>query len=166
MTTVNPIPEGFNSVSAHLSVDDAAKALEFYKAAFGAEEICRMPGPDGHGVMHAEIRIGNSTVMLADEMPNMEGPKSPKTLKGTTMAIHLYVEDVDAVYDQAVRAGATATMPAMDTFWGDRYGKVQDPFGHVWGIATRMKNLTPEAIGQGAEAFFKQMAERGSGCQG
>ncbi len=165
MATVNPIPEGFNSVSAHLVLQDVAKAIEYYKQAFGAQEIFRMPGPDGESIMHAEVRIGNSIVMLAAEMPQFAGPKSPQTLDGTTVSIHLYVEDVDAVYDQAVKAGATATMPAMDTFWGDRYGKIQDPFGHVWGIATRIKNLTPEEIGQGAETFFKEMAENGSACQ-
>ncbi len=165
MAAANPIPAGFNSVSTHLVVQDAAKAIEFYKQAFGAEEICRMPGPGGQGVMHAELRIGNSIVMLASEMPQCDGPKSPQTLNGTTVSIHLYVKDVDAIYDQAVKAGATATMPAMDAFWGDRYGKIQDPFGHVWGIATRIKDLTPEEINQGAEDFFKQMAEQGSACQ-
>ncbi len=165
MATVKPIPEGFNTVSAHLVVRDGAKAIEFYQQAFGAEEICRMPGPDGQGVMHAEVRIGNSHVMLAGEMPQGKGCVSPETLKGTTVTIHLYVEDVDAVYDQAVKAGATATMPPMDAFWGDRYGQLRDPFGHVWGIATHIKDLTPEEIGQAAEEFFKQMAEHGSTCQ-
>lgn len=152
---VKAIPEGFHTVTPHLVLNDAGAAIEFYKKAFGAEEICRMPGPGGQGVMHAEIRIGNSHIMLADEWPGMI-LKSPRTLGATTFTIHLYVENVDQAFEQAVAAGATAEMPPSDMFWGDRYGKLSDPFGHTWGIATHIKDMTPEEIGKAAEAFFSQ----------
>jgi len=149
---VKAIPEGFNSISAHLVVRDCAKAIEFYKKAFGAEEICQMPMPDGK-IMHAELKFGNSTLMMCEEMPEM-GATSPQALNGSAVTVHLYVEDADKVYDRAVEAGATATMPLMDAFWGDRYGKLTDPFGHHWGISTHKKDMTPEEIGQAAAAFF------------
>jgi len=121
-----------------------------------------MPGPGGKGVMHAEIQIGNAVIMLNDEFPGAPGaPKAPTTLKGTSAVIHLYVPDCDAVYKRAVDAGATATMPLMDAFWGDRYGQLTDPFGHQWGIATHKQDLTPEEIQKAAEAWFKNMP----GCQ-
>jgi uncharacterized glyoxalase superfamily protein PhnB len=147
-----PIPDGFNSVSAHLIVRNCAKAIEFYKKAFGAEEICSMPTPDGK-IMHAELKFGNSTVMMCEEMPEM-GATSPQALNGTAVTIHLYVEDADKMYTRAVGAGATATMPIMDAFWGDRYGKLTDPFGHHWSVATHKKDMTPEQIGQAAAEFF------------
>ena len=152
MATVNPIPEGFHSVTPHLVIKGAAEAIDFYKKAFGAEEVCRMPGPGGV-VMHAEIRIGDSTVMLADEFPDF-GSVGPKTIGGSPVTVHLYVKDADAFYDKAVAAGAKATMPLADQFWGDRYGKLEDPFGHQWGIATHIEDLTPEEIEKRAAAAF------------
>ena len=152
-----PIPEGFHTVTPYLVCRDAAGAIDFYKKAFGAEEIFRMPGPAGQGVMHAEIQIGDSYVMVSDEMPRMEHWGSPQKLNGTTVCIHLYVEDVDAACEKAVAAGATVSMPVMDAFWGDRYGRLTDPFGHHWSIATHKQDLTPEEIAKGAEEFFKNM---------
>jgi uncharacterized glyoxalase superfamily protein PhnB len=152
---VKPIPEGYHTVTPHLILNDTGAALDFYKKAFGAEEICRMPGPGGKGVMHAEIRIGNSALMLADEWPGM-GTKSPKSLGGASSTIHLYVENVDKAFEQAVAAGATPEMPPSDMFWGDRYGKLTDPFGVSWSVATHIKDMTPEEIGKAADAFFSQ----------
>jgi uncharacterized glyoxalase superfamily protein PhnB len=114
----------------------------------------RMPGPDGKTVMHAEIRIGNGVVMLCDEFPNYEHCKSPATLGSTTCAIHLYVEDCDKAFDRAVKAGATPIMPPMDMFWGDRYGKMKDPYGHEWSVATHVKDVTPEECMEGMQKAF------------
>ncbi len=158
MGDVKPIPEGYHSLNPHLAVRDCAAAIEFYKKAFGAEEVCRMPGPDGHGVMHAELKIGNSMLMMCDEAPQMEGWVSPAKLNGTTVALAFYCEDCDAMFERATSAGATVVMPMMDAFWGDRYGKVSDPFGHHWEIMTHKKDLTPEEIGKGAEEFFKNFS--------
>ena len=146
MAKASPIPKGFHTVTPHLVVAGASAAIDFYKKAFGAEEVLRMPGSGGK-LMHAEIRIGNSQVMLADEMPEF-GNKSPKSLGGTPVTVHLYVDNVDAVYDRAVKAGAKATMPLMDAFWGDRYGQIEDPFGHKWGLATHVEDLTPEQMAE------------------
>lgn len=154
---VKAIPDGYHTITPHLVIRNAAKAIEFYKKAFGAEEIARMPGPDGKSVMHAELSIGNSKFMIGDESPHMQRWVSPDSLKGTTLALHLYVEDVDKVVDRAVKAGATVSMPVMDAFWGDRYGRVTDPFGHEWGVATHKKDLTPDEITKGAHEFFKSM---------
>lgn len=158
MSTVKPIPDGFRTVTPHMVVRDAEAAIEFYKKAFGAEEIMRMPGPDGKGVMHAEIKIGDSIIMMCGEMPQMERWVSPAKLNGTTMAICLYVPDCDAAFDRAVSAGAKVSMPLTDMFWGDRYGKLTDPFGHEWEIATHKKDLTPEEMGKAAEEAFKHMS--------
>ena len=149
--------EGFHSVTPHVCVRGAAKAIEFYKKAFGAEEIVRMAGPDGQLIMHSEIKIGDSIIMIVDEMPEMKGWLSPQALNGTTVGLALYVPDVDKAYQRAIDAGASEIMPVMDMFWGDRYGKVKDPFGHHWAIATHTQDLTPEEIQKGAEAFFSQM---------
>jgi PhnB protein len=157
VATKKGVPEGFSTVTPHLIVKDSAKAIDFYKKAFGAQEILRMNGPGGHGVMHAEVKIGESIVMLADENPGF-GCKSPATLSGTPVTLHVYVENVDATFQRAVQAGATVQMPPSDMFWGDRYGKVADPFGHEWALATRVKELTPAEIGKAQEAFFAQMA--------
>ncbi len=157
MAEVKPIPEGFHTITPHLVVRNADQAIEFYKKAFSAEELARMPGPDGKGVMHAELKIGDSVFMLCDEMPDMKGCLAPESLKGTTIAVHLYVNDVDTAFDRAVSAGATPSMPVMDTFWGDRYGKLTDPFGHQWSIATHKKDLTPEEMQKGAAEFFANM---------
>jgi uncharacterized glyoxalase superfamily protein PhnB len=154
---VNPIPEGFNSVTPHIVVKGAKAAMEFYKKAFGAEEVMCIPAPDG-SVMHAEIQLGNSRVMIAEENPQM-GCQSPKSLGGSPITVHLYVNDVDSVVNQAVKAGATSVMPITDMFWGDRYGMVTDPFGHKWSVATHTEDLTPEQIG---ERMAKAFA--GGGC--
>ncbi|MCB9849243.1 MAG: VOC family protein [Phycisphaerales bacterium] len=158
---VNPIPEGFRTVSPHLMIKGASDAIAFYKKAFGAEEIMRMSGPDGKSVMHAELNIGDSRLMVCDEFPNC-GSAAPSANHLTTVSIHLYVPDVDAVFNRAVQAGATPLMPPMDAFWGDRYGKLTDPFGHVWGIATHIEDVSPEECGRRAEAFAKQMGDQ---CQ-
>lgn len=149
-----PVPEGYHTVSPYLVIRNAAKAIEFYQQAFAAEERFRMPGPDGK-IMHAELQIGDSIVMLSDEFPEMGAP-SPQTLNGTSVSIFLYVEDVDAVFKKAVDAGAKVLMPVADMFWGDRFGKLADPFGHQWQIATHTEDLTPEEMGKRAEEFSKQ----------
>jgi len=155
---VKPIPPGFHTVTPSLVLKDAARAIEFYKKAFGAEEVMRMPGPGGRGVMHAEIRIGDSTIFLGDEWPGYDC-KSPESLGGSSGALHLYVADVDAAVKRAIAAGAKETMPIADMFWGDRYGKVQDPFGHTWGLATHTEDLSPEEIDRRAQAFMESMAK-------
>ena len=144
MTTVKPIPEGSHSVTPHLICAGAADAIEFYKKAFNATEFCRMPGPQGK-VMHAEIRIGDSNVMLMDEMPDCGG-LGPKSLKGSPVTLHLYVQDVDAFVARAVGAGAKITMPVADMFWGDRYGQLEDPFGHKWSVATHTRDVGPDEM--------------------
>ncbi len=138
------IPQGMHSVTPHLVCAGAAKAIEFYKKAFGAVEEGRMPGPDGK-LMHAMIRIGNSPIMLADEFPEW-GSLGPKALKGSPVTIHLYVEDVDAFAKRAVEAGAKITMPVADQFWGDRYGKLEDPFGHHWSVGAHVRDVSPEEM--------------------
>ena len=157
---VKPIPDGFNSISAYLIVKDSVEAMEFYRKAFSGEPGDRMPGPDGQGTLHAEMRIGNSTLMLCDENPAW-GTKAPPTLGGTPVHLHLYVEDADAVYNQAVAAGCEVTQPIHDTFWGDRYARVSDPFGHAWSIATHKEDLTPEEQDKRAEDFIAQMEDTG-----
>ena len=131
---VNPIPEGMHSVTPHLVVAGASDAIAWYGKAFGAAELARLPGPDGR-LMHAAVRVGDSTIMLVDEMPEW-GSLGPTALKGSPVVIHLYVPDVDATVAQAVAAGAKVTMPVSDMFWGDRYGQLEDPFGHRWSVAT------------------------------
>ena len=136
---VQPIPQGMHTVTPHLVVRGAAKAIDFYKKAFDAKEASRLPGPNGT-IMHAEIQIGDSHVMLMDESPEWKSV-APQTLKGSPVTIHIYVADVDAFVAQAVGAGAKITMPIEDMFWGDRYGKVEDPFGHQWSIATHIRDV-------------------------
>ena len=149
---VAPIPEGFHTVTPHLVVAGCAEAIAFYTKAFGAGERFRMPGPNGK-CMHAEIQIGDCVIMMADEMPEM-ACHSPKALGGSPVALHIYVEDVDGMFQRAVGAGATPVMPPADMFWGDRYARVTDPFGHTWAIATHVRDLTPEEIEAGmAEAM-------------
>ena len=152
----NPIPPGHEGLLPHLVIDGCAKAIDFYKAAFGAEEIRRSPSPDGQKLMHAEITIGGRPVYLADDFPEFcEGKKrSPGALGGTPITIHQYVEDCDAAISKAEKAGATVTMPAQDMFWGDRYGQVTDPFGHVWSFATHVKDVTPQEMQEAAKAAF------------
>jgi PhnB protein len=151
---VKPIPEGYHSVTPYLIVKDAARALEFYKKAFGAKETMRMAGPGGK-IGHAEIRIGNSAVMLADEFPQM-GASSPQTLGGSPVGLMIYVEDVDSRFNQAVAAGATVERPLKDQFYGDRSGTLVDPFGHKWTIATHKEDVSPEEMQRRSEAFMKQ----------
>jgi PhnB protein len=145
---VKPIPDGMTAVTPHLICAGAADAIEFYKKAFDAEEDQRLNGPGGK-LMHASIRIGDSVVMLVDEFPEW-GSLGPKSLNGSPVVIHLYVKDADAVVEKAVRAGAKITMPLEDTFWGDRYGKLEDPFGHQWSIATRIRDVSPEEMREAA----------------
>ena len=146
---VRPIPEGMHTVTPHLICAGAAEAIDFYRKAFLAEEMSRMPGPNGK-LMHAEIRIGDSAVMLMDEFPEW-GSRGPKALNGSSVTIHLYVEDVDARWTRAVDAGAKVVMPLENMFWGDRYGVLEDPFGHRWSLATHVRDMTPEQMRQEAE---------------
>ncbi len=141
-----PIPEGYHTLTTYLAVEDAAKAIEFYKRAFGATERVRMDAPGGK-IGHAELAIGDSLIMLADPFPQAS-TKSPKELGGTTTSIFMYVEDVDAAIQDAVDAGGEITMKVDDQFWGDRLGSVTDPFGHLWQIATHKEDLTPEEIAE------------------
>ncbi|PHV08580.1 glyoxalase [Janthinobacterium sp. BJB412] len=143
---VNPIPEGMHTLTPHLVCDNAAKAIEFYKKAFGAEEGGRLPGEDGK-IMHAMLRIGDSAFMLADAFPE-HGSLAPNALKGTPVTLHLYVKDVDAAFARAVDAGAVVKMPLADMFWGDRYGIVTDPSGHQWSLASHIKEVSPEEMQQ------------------
>ncbi len=151
-SAVKPIPEGRHSIAPHLVIKDAALAIPFYEKVFGAVEIMRMPMPDGR-LGHAEIQIGDSLVYLTDEFPDFDC-LSPLTRGGTGVSIHLYVEDADAVFSRAVEEGATVLMPISDAFWGDRYGKLRDPFGHEWSIATHIEDLTPEQMQERMNAFM------------
>ncbi|WP_244815923.1 VOC family protein [Caballeronia sp. Lep1P3] len=141
-SAVKPIPEGMHSLTPHLVCAGAAEAIEFYKRAFGAVELGRMPGRDGK-LMHAMVRIGDSALMLVDEHPNF-GMLGAAAFKGSPVTIHLYVEDADATVKQAEAAGARVTMPVADMFWGDRYGRLEDPFGHQWSVATHTRDVSPE----------------------
>jgi len=147
MASVKPIPEGMGTVTPHLVCRGAARAIEFYKEAFGAVEIGRQLMPQGEKLLHAMLQIGDSKVMLVDEFPEW-GSRDPMALHGSPVTLHLYVEDVDAVVAQAVRAGAKVTMPVEQTFWGDRYGKLEDPFGHHWSVATHVRDVSPEEMAQ------------------
>jgi PhnB protein len=155
--TTKAIPDGMHTVTPHLICTNAAAAIEFYKKAFNATETSRLPGPGGR-LMHASLRIGDSAVMLVDEMPE-HGALSPKSLKGSPVAIHLYVEDADAVAAQAVAAGAKTIMPVTDMFWGDRYGQIEDPFGHRWSVATHVRDVTPAELEQVMRAMSKRPSQ-------
>jgi PhnB protein len=155
---VKPIPEGYYSVTPYLVVDDAARAIEFYKEAFGATELMRMPGPDGK-IGHAEIKIGNSPVMLADEAPAM-GAKSGKTLGGSPVGLMIYVEDCDTVFKRALAAGGTEVRPLTDQFYGDRSGTLLDPYGLQWTVSTHMEDIAPEEMGRRAAEYMKKMAAK------
>ena len=150
MPQVKPIPDGMHTVTPHLVCAGAADAIEFYRKAFNATEVGRMPGPQGK-LMHASIRIGDSPVMLTDEFPEWCS-FGPKSLKGSPVTIHLYVEDVDAAVKRAVAAGAKITMPLEDMFWGDRYGRLEDPFGHHWSVATHLRDVSPDEMKQAMTA--------------
>jgi PhnB protein len=151
---VKHIPDGWRVVTPYLVVKDAARAIEFYGKAFGAKEVMRLPGPGGK-IGHAELKIGGEYVMLADEVPE-QGHKSPVSLGGSPVRIHLYVEDVDAVARRAVEAGAKILIPIGDQFYGDRSGRIEDPFGHIWIISTHQEDVTPAEMEKRMEAFFKK----------
>lgn len=161
MSDVKPIPEGFNTVSVYLIVPNSKEALKFYEKAFGCQTVLLLNGP-GDSTMHAEMRIGNSTIMLTDENPEWK-QSSPSTLGGTPVGLHIYVEDADSLYEQAVSAGCTPIMPMSDAFWGDRFGKVSDPYGHEWSFATHKEDLSEAEVEERSKAFFEQMA-KGEGC--
>ena len=152
------IPSGYHTITPHIVVRGGADAIDFYKRAFGAEELNRHPGPDGKTIMHAALQIGDSRLFLCDEAPQ-HGARSPISIGGSPVYIHLYVEDVDAAYQRAVKAGAEGTMPPQDQFWGDRFSMVKDPYGHHWSIASHMEDVTPAEMQKRAAAAFK-----GGGC--
>ena len=155
---VKPIPQGFHTATPYLTLNDAARAIDFYKRAFGAQEVMRMNGPGGK-IGHAEIKIGDSIIMLADEMPG-SGSRSPQSLSGTTAGIFLYVENADAVFNQAVSAGAQVEAPLADMFWGDRFGSLKDPFGHSWSVATHKEDVAPAEMSKRMQEFAAKMAEQ------
>lgn len=152
------IPEEYQSVTPMFVFRDARKAIDFYQRAFGAVERLVMPGPDGKGVMHAELQIGSSIIMLGEENPG-ETCKSAETIGGSPISFYVYLDNVDTAYQQAIDAGAKVGMPVQEMFWGDRIGTVQDPFGYSWTLATHVKDLTQEEINKGAEAFFAGMKQ-------
>ena len=156
---VRPIPEGYRSLAPYLTCKDAARAIDFYKKVFGATEVVSMPGPGGV-IMHAELQIGDSRVFLGDEFPGMSkapDPQTPANTKGH--GVFVYTEDVDSVVQRAIDNGARLDMPAQDMFWGDRYGKFTDPFGHSWAVATHIEDVSPEEMKRRTDAMSKQMAQ-------
>jgi uncharacterized glyoxalase superfamily protein PhnB len=156
MAATSPTPTGYHTVTPSIVVRDAAQAIDFYTRAFGAVETVRMPGPDGK-IMHAEIQIGDSRIMLGEENAQW-GTVSPLSTNGLPSSLHIYVADADASFQRALDAGATVRYPLENAFWGDRYGKVRDPFGHEWGIATHIKDMTPDEMRKGGEEWMAQMA--------
>jgi uncharacterized glyoxalase superfamily protein PhnB len=152
-----PIPDGYHTVTPALTVKNGAEAIEFYKRALGAKELMRFPGPDGR-LMHAEIEVGDSKIMLGEEMPE-QGCRAPSSVGAVSSSLYLYVEDVDKAFRRAVEAGARATMPPTDMFWGDRFGQVEDPSGHRWGLATHKEDPSPEEIARRQKEFLAQMAQ-------
>ena len=157
-----PIPDGFNSLSAHIIVNDGIAAIEFYKKALGAQEVMRMMSPDGKALMHAQMKVGNSMLMLAGEFP--PNCLSPKSHGGSSVFLHIYTENADAAFDRAVKAGCKENMPMSDTFWGDRYGQVEDPFGHQWSFATHKHDWTAEQIAANAKDWMEKVSDEQ--CQG
>lgn len=155
---IKAVPDGNHTITAHLAVRDGSKAIEFYQKAFGAQLLFVHKMPDGK-VMHASLRIGDSRLMLADEFPGM-GPKSAQTLGGSPVVLNLYVEDVDALWNQAVGAGAKVTMPLANQFWGDRYGQLVDPFGHSWALLSHVEDVAPEEMERRANELFGDPAKR------
>ncbi len=151
-------PKGFSSVTPHLVIKDCANAIDFYKNALGAQEIYQSKMPDGK-VMHAMIQIGNSIIMLADEFPTM-GAVGPNTLGGTSTTLHIYTDDANKLFNQAIKAGVTPVMPIADMFWGDRYGQIKNPYGHSWAIATHIRDVSPEEM----EKAMKEMSAKGNPC--
>ena len=157
-----PIPPGFHTLTPHLVQKDSTAAIDWYKKALGAEEVFRMAGPGGRGVGHAQMKVGSSTFMMADEFPGMN-LKSPQSVGSSTVGLHLYVTDCDAAFKRAVDAGAKPTMPPVNMFWGDRYAKFTDPFGHEWSVATHVEDVPPQDMGKRAEAAYAQMGKGGKG---
>jgi PhnB protein len=157
-TSVKPIPQGYHSATPYLTLHDASRAIDFYKRAFGAQEMNRMAGPDGK-VGHAELKIGDSVIMLGDEMPG-SGTRSPQSLGGTTGGVMLYVENADAVFNQAVSAGAQVEAPLADMFWGDRYGRLKDPFGHSWAVATHKEDVAPEEMSKRMQQEMQRRSQQ------
>ena len=155
---VKAIPDGYHTVTPSFTFKDSQKAIEFYEKAFGAKVVDLFPNPSGRGIMHATIQIGTSILMMGDEMPGQ--CSSAETLGGSPVSLYVYVPNVDAAFQQAVTAGGVVTMPVAEMFWGDRAGQIKDPFGYAWMIATHTRDLTPEQVRKGAEAFFAQMAKR------
>jgi PhnB protein len=156
MSNVKPTPEGFHSVTPYLFIKGAAQAMEFYKNVFGATELVRMPSPNGQ-IMHAELKIGDSIVMLGDENPQI-GALSPLSIGGTASSLHVYVANVDAVVQKAIDAGAKSVRPVADQFYGDRSGTVIDPFGHMWSVATHIEDVAPEEMRRRAAKAQAQAA--------
>jgi len=154
MSPVKAIPEGYHSISPSLTCKDAARAIDFYKSVFGAQELMRMHTPDGSKITHAELKIGDSIIFINDEI----GPQTASAPGGSKISLFLYVENADATFNRAVEAGSKVAMALENQFWGDRFGSISDPFGHSWGIATHVEDLTPEEIGQRAAAFFAKAA--------
>jgi len=152
MSQPQPVPAGHPAIVPHLVVRGAAEAIEFYIKAFGAVEVARMTMPDGQGVMHAEIRIGSARLFLCDETPVMERWVSPKSLNGTTIALNLWTDNADQVFARAVKAGARVVLPLADMFWGDRYGRLTDPFGHEWAIAQHVRDVSAQEMARSAKA--------------
>jgi PhnB protein len=159
MAKVRPIPKGYHTITPGLAVRNTAQAIDFYKKALGAKEKMRMPGPDGKTIMHAELQIGDSKIMVGEEDLRMNNP-SPQSLNGSPIGLYVYVRDVDKVFNQAVKAGATVTMPVMDQFWGDRGGMITDPFGHKWWIATRKRDMSQKEMKKAGEEWFAQQAKQ------
>ena len=153
-----PIPEGYHTLTPQIVVRDAARAIEFYKSAFGAELLNAAPDGPGGKITHASMKIGDSILMLTDEFPEW-GCLGPQSIGGSPVTLHIYVEDVDALFDRAVAAGAKVTMPLQDQFWGDRYGQLADPFGHRWSLATHKEELTREEVAKRSEAIFSKMSK-------
>jgi len=156
---IQAIPEGYQTLTPSFVFKDARKAMEFYRKAFGAEERFVMPGPDGKGIMHAEVRIGSSIIMIGEENPQYPC-KSAETMGGSPISFYVYVDNVDEAFRTAVAAGAEVTMPVEDMFWGDRMGTVRDPFGYSWSLASHTRDLTMAEIEEGAKAMFARMAEK------
>ena len=150
---ISPIPEGFHTITPSLIVNDAAGALDFYKSALGAAELMRLPTPDGSKIVHSSMKVGNSVFFVTDEFPGMS-QRSAMSLGGTAVSLNLYVDDADAAFERAVQAGATVLLPVSEMFWGDRFGMISDPFGHVWSFATQVKQPTLEEVIAGASAAF------------
>ena len=159
---VRPIPEGYHSLTPQLTCRDAARAIDFYKNVFGATEVTRMAGPDGK-IMHAELKIGDSRLMVNDEFPGIAVAPNPSAVHSSSL--FLYLEDVDSAYKRAVAAGSRIDMPLDKMFWGDRYGKVTDPFGHQWGLATHVEDVTPEEMKRRSAAEMAKMAKAASAGQ-